>query len=368
MIKLVCLLFFVSFSVFADDWHTTSFREDGSFQYWVGISSEHPNEKFALAEAYQEALNEAAKFNFGFKHKVMENTYANKNEHQVHQETEWSSEKILFKGVKPLRQVIKEKNGKYIAYREISYPKMAIKEELTRLSKYEKPIEPDSVTKNKSGHTYGSFSIKSNVSNLKVSLIKSDSPESKEITAPAELTLPTGLYYLTAVKEGYKPLTREVIITGGANFTHIELETTLGTLHLKATPLDAKIKVNGKIYSKPLIDLSAGQYTIEVSHPDYLTMTEEIELLNGNGVYREILLKPKKSSVTIFSSPSQAQVFINGNKAGETPLVGHQILNEEKQLNIVVIKEGYQLSQQDFNYLPNKSLEPVNFKLKRLEK
>lgn len=364
------IIFFIIFStpLFAESWTTTSFREDEEFQYWVGISNEQTSEKLALSEAYQEALNEAAKFNFGFKHKVVENTYANKNEHQVHQETEWQSEKILFKGIKPLRQKVTERKGKYIAYREISYPKKEIREELSRLKKISSEPDVSNVKLASKSYTYGIFKVTSNVSNIQVQLIKSDSPEVNSFTFPGETTLATGRYYLTATKEGHKPLTKEIIITGGENFTHLELESTLATLSLKVNPQDAKILVNGKHYLKPLIDLAEGLYRIEVSHPNFLTSIEEIELINGSGVFREITLKPKKSSITIISEPSRAQVFINGAKAGETPLINHSFLSEEKTLDITLIKEGYELSSRNFEYLPNTPLEPINFNLKKIER
>lgn len=364
--KFLVLIHLLLFPVlaFSQSWKDSSFREDSSFQYWVGISGLHESEKDALAEAYQEALNEAAKYNFGFKHQVVENTYSNHKEHKVHQETQWQSDKILFLGIKPLRQEVLKTNGKFQAYREISYPKEEISKEKSRLAGNKPEVKEEKKAKQYS--SYGLIKLQTNISHAKVFLNKSDSPESIPLSAPGEATLPTGVYYLHASAEGYEDIRQEIIVSGGMNFTNLDFKVSRGTLSFKVSPSDAKIFINKKLYKGNILDLAPGNYQVEITHPDYFSQSEELEILQGQGLYREFNLKAKKGALSISSSPANAQVFANGELVGTTPLVGVPFMSQDKQLEIIIVKEGYELKRNIVNFKPNSSLEPLHFNLNKL--
>lgn len=360
---LAILCFLSSALAFSQDWTQTTFTETSSSQLWVGLSSPQASEKAALEEAYQEALNEAAKYNFGFNLKTIQNTYSSHKEHKVHQETEWSSKNILFKGVKPLRQKVIKQGNSYTAYREVAYLKSEIKEEQIRLSANTK-TEPIVEKKTNKISTYGLLSLKSNQENVQVKIQPKDKPEATSISAPAQVSLATGVYFLFATKPGMKDIEKEVVISGGENFINLDFEPSIATLTVKVIPENASIKINGKNYPVGTLDLSPGTYIIEASHSDYFSKTEEIELLHGEGIYKEIKLSPKKMAISVSSEPSDAMVFVNGNKIGTTPIIAYPI-QEEGNLDLVIVKKGFKMTQKRIPAQANRSIEPLNFQLEK---
>lgn len=348
---------------FSQDWTQTTFSETGSAQIWVGLSSPQVSEKLALEEAYQEALNEAAKYNFGFNLKTIQNTYSTHKDHKVHQETEWSSKNILFKGVKPLRQKIIKQNNQYIAYREVSYLKSAIDQEQKRLTE---STTTDSVKHKKTNQisTYGLLNLKSNNDEVQVILQPKDRPESITVSVPANVSLSTGVYFLFAKKSGMKDIEKEIIVSGGENFVNLDFEPSAATVTFKVFPETAQIKINGKNYPVGTFDLAPGTYTVEASHADFFSKTEEFELLHGQGLFKEIKLSPKKMAISVSSEPSDAAVFINGNQIGTTPVVAYPI-QEDGALDVVLVKKGFKMTQQRIPAEANRSLAPLKFKLEK---
>jgi len=145
MRSLLCLVF-LTFNASALEWVDTTIREDAMNFYYVGISSPKTSEKEALEEAYTSALNEAVRHNFGVIHNYMGQFSQTEKDIKVKHNTLLYRSGVKIIGAMPLRKkVIINDDDQYIAYREVSYPKVEVSIERERLKhvktkKYE--LEP----------------------------------------------------------------------------------------------------------------------------------------------------------------------------------------------------------------------------------
>lgn len=85
---------------------------------------------------------------------------------------------------------------------------------------------------------------------------------------------------------------------------------------------DAIVFIDGKEYNKSVMQiyLDAGTHRIKISHPFYETKTDKIVIRKGEEESPTIQLKPAEISVYFSSEDApDAEVFLNGKKAGQLP-------------------------------------------------
>ena len=169
------------------------------------------------------------------------------------------------------------------------------------------------------------------------------------------------------------------------------------TLSINTKGGEANVNIDGKDYgSTPLEikDLPSGEYTIVLSKISesenfyqnhsfdiYLTQNTEsridIEIGPNSLVYGSILYYtsiPKNSSntglLTVTSSPLDAEITLDGEKLGNTPLSGYQLTQGQYTVKIskegyeevktpVIIREGYHLNIKSFLFPIPLTLESI---------
>jgi hypothetical protein len=362
----IILLILIIFSNFAfsqdNDWTQTTFKEDSNSQYWVGLSSEQDDIKKAIDEAYLNAINDAAKFNFGFFHKGSENFYSTLKEKSFHQESQIEFNNIFFSGLKPLRQkVIETKNSKFIVYKEISYSKKEIEKEKTRLLSLNENKKEEKITVTKNNFN-GNIVFKSKDD----CIVKIQGSNNFEFYTKCNeyLFLPLGKYLVKAQSPNKEDVLKEVIITGTNEEVYINFSKKQASIQVSITPQDAILMINGnKYFNNEIINLQKGKYKVLASHDNYYKEEKEIELADNQSEFISINLRPKKNNIIINTEPQGAEIFINGEKIGETPLIS--LVPIENFTEISVVKKGYQFETVLLKErLNNKS--DISIKLKKL--
>ncbi len=126
--------------------------------------------------------------------------------------------------------------------------------------------------------------------------------------------------------DGFK---REVLTVGDATWRRGQLDVVLKPLPatVKATtkPESDEVRwyLNGalvSVASQLTIDLPAGQLTIEARHLQFEPTSQSITLERGESYQLSLDLKPVKGQVEITSAPSGAEVSLNSEAIGKTPL------------------------------------------------
>lgn len=137
---------------------------------------------------------------------------------------------------------------------------------------------------------------------------------------------------------------------------HLDLsqneKASLGSLQLTTEPAGATVIVNSQkqTATTPILleELDPDKtYIVEFSLPGYQTVARAVEILAGKQttIHQPLTLEFAKIAVT--STPSQAQVFLNGKEVGLTPLEIKTIIPNRNH-SLTVLLPLYQSKSQNF--------------------
>lgn len=170
------------------------------------------------------------------------------------------------------------------------------------------------------------------------------------------LQLEAGDYTLDINNPHYEPATRKFTINRAEEIQiHVELTHIQGKLHLSAIPEDARISINGG--PGELLPLETtregGLYHIEVSHPDYLTAAETIEITNTElDISRSYRLVRKPSALNFSLTPLGGHLLVDGATVDPTTPLSVTSNVEHK---ITYMKDGYFSESRSQTLLPAES-------------
>ncbi len=120
-----------------------------------------------------------------------------------------------------------------------------------------------------------------------------------------------------------------------------EEKEALSTLFIQSNPPGASIYLNGEAYGltpKDIYNLREGTYEIVLSKEGYETYIKKINLSLGEEVLLKISLFPQKGILSITSSPSEAEVYLDEEYKGKTPLSLSSVSPGEHKIKLT--KEG----------------------------
>ena len=148
----------------------------------------------------------------------------------------------------------------------------------------------------------------------------------------------------------------------------IKLEKARGSLKIFSDPPEAQITLNGINYGETptfLDKVGGGKYRLIVAKTGYMPYEEEMRILPGEVKRIDVSLK-KMALLSVSSSPAGADIFINGEKHGQSPAMIYVV--PEISLDIKITKEGYEdknlslhLQQGDYKKLEVKLNESRGF-------
>ncbi len=155
--------------------------------------------------------------------------------------------------------------------------------------------------------------------------------------------LPVGEYRVKLMMDDYSTEERVLKVEGGAPVT---LEAKLVSLHgsilIESVPEGAEIYVNG-IYKglspKTLVGLKPGRYEVLLKKDGYSDLKKYVFLRKKQRFSLKAKLEEKLLLLIVHSEPSDANVFLDGNFKGKTPLDLGRLHSGEHRIRIE--KEGY---------------------------
>jgi hypothetical protein len=167
-----------------------------------------------------------------------------------------------------------------------------------------------------------------------------------------------GGYTLRLEAVGYYPHEENIIVTAGlttyANWTLIAIPPTVvnGTVNVQSIPIGASVLLNGTprgVTPLEISNVSAGDYPLRLEASGYYPHEEDITVTAGLTTFVNWTLTaiPSTGTLDITSEPSNANVFLDGESEGTTPL---SIVNLAPGPYTVRIEmSGYQIWQESFN-------------------
>lgn len=148
-----------------------------------------------------------------------------------------------------------------------------------------------------------------------------------------------GVYDLALKNEGYHDLDTKLFVTDQQSQTHpVEMRKLPGLVTIESLELEgARVRIdNVDIGTTPLVDapLEAGEHELVVSKERYLPYTERITIA-GRAIRErfEVNLEPAWAVVSLTSQPPGAEVLVDGESLGTTP-VNVELLQGERDLTL----------------------------------
>ncbi len=207
--------------------------------------------------------------------------------------------------------------------------------------------------------TQGRVKINSNPSRAQVYI----NNEYKGLT-PLSLILPEGSYRVLAKLEGYKDYETTIIVEGNKEKEYtFNLSPRYGNLRIESKPSGAEVYIDGVYRGKtPLTikNLLAKTYELKLTYPGYSDIVEKVEIKEGIETRVSLSLLPAVGSLSINSSPSGAEVYLNGVYRGLTPLLISNLYPGTYQIQLR--KSGYKDFISSINVIPG-TTSSYNFTL-----
>jgi len=121
-----------------------------------------------------------------------------------------------------------------------------------------------------------------------------------------------------------------VMVPGRALNRTVDLQKITGRLLINTVPAGAIVTINGKpVGASPVsVVKTGGKYRLEVTHQDYQTISEDVEITNADKILeRDYRLAPRRAFLDVRLSPAGGLLLLNGKKvslsAGELAINGH---------------------------------------------
>lgn len=144
----------------------------------------------------------------------------------------------------------------------------------------------------------------------------------------------------------------------------IDLQPINGQINIATQPSGALISLNNQpIGTSPLLlKKTGGEYSITISHADYQSITENIEITNtDNIIKRNYRLAPKSAYVSLRLSPPGGVVLLNGKRITKPDA---KLAMTARVKNIISYHKAGYFSQQQSLKLEPEQLQSLSFHLK----
>ncbi len=180
-------------------------------------------------------------------------------------------------------------------------------------------------------------------------VITEDSPGSLFISSQP----PGAKVFMNQVDQGITPLTLENVPTGTYSFNlvrplylpeefslevraleytthHVELTSNFGMVTVETEPDGATVFLDGEekgISPLTLSQLSAGSHRIRIVRSFYYETEDNFEIRSGDDLDKIYKLSPKFGRVSVKSDPAGAEVLVDGQPKGITPVIVEPLMS-----------------------------------------
>lgn len=120
------------------------------------------------------------------------------------------------------------------------------------------------------------------------------------------------------------------------------LESESGTIKIVSIPSDADVYINNNLVGKSPItvgNLAEGSHSVRIEAKDYQTLDKTFIVILNKVTEERITLKKEMGQLTIISIPVGAEIFLNDNSFGKSPIDNFDL--EVGTYNLTLKKDGY---------------------------
>jgi formylglycine-generating enzyme required for sulfatase activity len=142
---------------------------------------------------------------------------------------------------------------------------------------------------------------------------------------PADVEIASGDHDVEVRLSGYNAWASKILVTANQpqELPEVRLTQADGRLEIASNPSEANVSVDGEFRGRTPLSLriSPGRaHRLTVTKPGHATVTRELSVAADSGRRLEIELEPQFGEVSVASRPPNAEVWIDGERRGSTPL------------------------------------------------
>lgn len=152
-----------------------------------------------------------------------------------------------------------------------------------------------------------------------------------------------GTYEIEVVADLHLPTT-QVVEVRELDYTNVDVELTpnFGRVQIDSEPSGALVYINDQQRGTTPLNIprfNAGQYRVRLVQQLYYEETDTFSIEPGSGFEHTYDLRPQFGSLTVTSTPSGAEVEVDGARWGTTPVTREQVVSGTHLVR--VSKENY---------------------------
>jgi hypothetical protein len=329
-------------------------KEDNKYKYYLGIAENMVTYKEAVNQAFEQAVSDAIRENFGFSTSITSDTYSTESDSQILKRFRQNSQNIELKGFERIDMRVENDSNKYKIQMLYRYDKTAIQQELQRI-KSDVPnlnsmaFEAGGATKN----NLGGLQVITDPPNASIYL-----NDERFLKSPLMVKnqIAPNKYTLVLDHPAYETITEEIIILPNEV---AEIEKTLtpafGYLNIESSPENADVYINNKHIGRTPIDelkyLATEKFTLRLEHPKALTQTIEGVWVDKNSKRKDsfsLKLKPGKLEIEV--EPKPDSIFLDGS---EITNAGREIERPSGRYSLLIKKSGHDDFTESIDIEPN---------------
>jgi formylglycine-generating enzyme required for sulfatase activity len=161
---------------------------------------------------------------------------------------------------------------------------------------------------------------------------------------PVRLELSAGTRAIRVEKDGYKTLSRELLVRAGEpqQLNGLRLEPADGLLRVVTEPAGATVTIAGRYRGvTPLeVELAPGRrHAVQLAKPGYAPLRREVDFTSSRGATLRETLEPQLGTVRLNVIPADAELLVDGTiAAGEA---SRELMLPSFRHRLEVRKEGY---------------------------
>jgi len=156
---------------------------------------------------------------------------------------------------------------------------------------------------------------------------------------PQQVTkIGVGTHLVRVEKPLYHPYNEEVnVVADGVNQVQANLQPKFGKLFITSQPPEAAVYLNDQLKGKTpltIAQVESDDYTIRLTKDLYHSYEEKFTITDGSESQRPIILSPAFGTLDVVSVPEGAEVLVDGQRRGKTPISIPEVPSGEYRLSV----------------------------------
>lgn len=334
-------------------WVDSAPPADQRYKYYVGRSSNSPTESAGFAEATREAYEQAIRENFGFRTRIDSQSYTTTQESAATKRIRELSENVEIHDFEQAGSFIEKVSADRLnVWALFRYSRAAIEKEKARLASRKPTTDQEAFSDvGTASPSATKIEITSEPPGASVTI---DGTPAGLLRTPVRLlgTVEPGRHRIQIDHPQYQSVDEDFIaLPGNTVRIHRTLVKAQGKLGVITTPPTASIFINGKpvgVSPTDPVPVPAGvAVLVEVTHAGAERLVQEVTVGRDETEFLRLQLPLKPSFLSVTSQPVGADVYVDGEKIGTTPLASKKLAAGAHAL--VVKKPGYEPAELEFS-------------------